>query len=234
MARDSRCQSLIFACLLTGALAAGCASDTAGSVPSEPATLAASQTTHSTFGIASWQTYTDATSRWIIALNDEGEQVARLRVVSQDDDRLGLRISSDQSGDEVLALDRRGTISGPGEQRYRALATALYSDAQAGSFLPRETAEATSTLTGPSLQWEKSYSRSGGLFGDREDFTDGPANGCGGVNRLYYNAYVASGSGNCAVTRWTSDDPSDCRVQVHIGVGAFGWELCTVQVYVDR
>lgn len=85
-------------------------------------------------------------------------------------------------------------------------------------------------LADDSIDWEQDYQLDGGLVGMRKDFVAGK--GCdGGFTRSTYSTRMVSGEGNCAVTGWVSDDPSDCRVKVHLGESAFHGGRCHVTVY---
>jgi hypothetical protein len=215
--------------VLGSALALACSSDPVESVQPEIASLAASAGTRADLGVATWQTYEDDAGRWVLALDANGGQVARLHAVPTGDDQLELTVSP---GDEVLTIARDGKLSGPGAPRYGALATALYADAQAKPFLTATATAQLAAANNDSLQWQEDFQRSGGLFGYRDNFDAGY--GCGGWWRSYYDYYVTGGSANFYIERWLSNDPTDCRVRVHIGISAFGWANCRALVYVNR
>lgn len=57
---------------------------------------------------------------------------------------------------------------------------------------------------------------------------------CPGFQRTFLEAIKLSSGGTCNIVDWVSQDPTDCRIIVHVGVGSFGNVSCAWNVYADK
>ena len=73
-----------------------------------------------------------------------------------------------------------------------------------------------------------------GLFGASREMTVGEAPCRNGFRRAACDARPQpDGKGWCGQTRWLSDDPNDCRCELHVGVGALQRAHCIAEVLAE-
>jgi hypothetical protein len=219
--------------------AVGCAAP-AGDEAQNMDTLPASEQTIARTGVTRWTTHEDPSGRWVLGFADGDTPVARLHVEPIGDD--ALRITRDPEGDE-LRLSRDGVVDGGATDQARALVAALYADAKAAPLSPALGGDPQTLAPGigttqqalTSINSLQDFAR-GGWFGSDETLDAGW--GCGGALRSSYDTYMVAGpptAGTCAIERWLSDDPTDCRVRLRIRVTAWFTQItCRTIVYVDR
>lgn len=225
----------VYAIALTCALAVGCAESPSAESPSdEMSTLKASSATTSNTGVVTWGTYEDAEGRWVVGLAADGEKVGTLRADEIDDDT---RRFVGQPGGEQVQLSRDGKITGgEGSLAYRLVA-ALYADTRNAWFSRpgEESASTTGTVTQAviSLNSEQVYTCNGlwgGTCGDND-----VGHHCTAERfRSHFATEEPVGDGNCWINRWTTDDPVDCRVNLHLATNWFGKVECMVRTYAYR
>lgn len=76
------------------------------------------------------------------------------------------------------------------------------------------------------------FNYSGGTWGRSYDVV--LSTRCLGYERSHAEASTLTGRGSCNVVSWYSQDTSDCRVQVHVGVPPFKSGTCSWKVYADQ
>lgn len=86
----------------------------------------------------------------------------------------------------------------------------------------------------PRLVYEHDLYYGGGIGGKSYDFSDGAWCPYAYIrNKVTTYTYDASGGG-CSFVHWYSEDISDCRAIIHVGVPPFKQGRCVVQVYADQ
>jgi hypothetical protein len=227
------CIGCVFSALAASSFALGCSAQGDGEEQPQITFMAASDETRAGLGVARWGTYEEGAGRHILAFDEGGTALLDMRAEPNGAD--ALRFTDPQH--RTVTLGRDGSLDGSAP--WSAVLSALYTDAKTRAFSPpgdeRTTDEepvASSEQALTTLVWQTDYPRSGGLFGYSETFDAGW--GCfAGRHRDYADAYTVAGSTNCYVERWLSDDPTDCRVRLHIGISAFGGGTCRGLAYAS-
>jgi hypothetical protein len=85
-----------------------------------------------------------------------------------------------------------------------------------------------------SILYRRDVDYVGGVLGASEDMVVGERPCLGGFTRAACDARLQpDGKGWCGQARWLSDDPSDCRCEFRVGVGALQRAHCVAEVLAD-
>lgn len=146
------------------------------------------------------------------------------------DERVHVEIVRPEPG--TFELTSAGTIECANTPSQVALAAALLADLgeRTGTALPPAT-RGDDTASFVSVDQEGHEYFEGGLFGVRVNKT--VAWFCRQGNRDHAVAYSNNGA-SCWVIQWTTEDASDCRIQLHYGASPFFNDVCNWFVYTDK
>ncbi len=235
IAREGAIAAAALACF--AAVLQACAPGQASGVGvARSAVRAASSSTRSELGVASWKIDGDAAGAKIVGLDEAGAaqvEVAVREATPPAFEGVVVRVVLPTSGEFALSptgqVDRAVT---EGEQR---LAAALYRDlgqAELDTSASLETAAAGSISSiGPNtLLWELHLPLYGFLFGLRENVITGLIACPAGYVRDHSVAYSDEGA-SCWVNGWATEIDTDCRIIAHAGLAPFLIDTCNLYVY---
>lgn len=209
------------------------------SIPATPETQAG-------LGIYNWEVQgnSNEAESTVVGRGAHQEALAELHIATDKAAPSIANVTTDRTDDGSLQLADDGTVSGSGSERLTALVLQLSNDTDQANqeplASPGEGEEAVATAEqGLSVELKhhdrvigfEGVIRSGSTWRgiSRRHTMGGPCKD--GETRTAYEVHPGKRSPNCYAEGWHSQDPYDCRLDIHYGVSAGGSASCEYIIY---